>query len=114
MTACPHNDAVVVRALAGQAVVLEYAAPLLHVGGTLVDWRGKRVQAEEDASAGVAEVLGLRRLEIRRVEPFEGATDRHLHLYVKVRKTPERFPRRAGAARKRPLGSRETSRAPGD
>jgi 16S rRNA (guanine527-N7)-methyltransferase len=99
-----RNDAVVARALAGQAVVLEYAAPLLRLGGTLVDWRGKRVGAEEDTSVTVAEMLGLRRVEIRRVEPFEGATDRHLHVYVKVHETPERFPRRAGMARKRPLG----------
>jgi 16S rRNA (guanine527-N7)-methyltransferase len=98
------NDAVLARALAAQPVVLEYAAPLLTLGGSLVDWRGKRVPAEEDASARAAEVLGLERQEIRRVEPFEGATDRHLHVFLKVRETPERFPRRAGIARKRPLG----------
>jgi len=98
------NDAVLARALAAQAVVLEYAAPLLALGGSLVDWRGKRVPAEEDASGRAAEVLGLELQEIRRVEPFEGATDRHLHVFLKVRETPERFPRRAGIARKRPLG----------
>lgn len=98
------NDAVVARALAPQPVVLEYAAPLLRLGGTLVDWRGKRLQAEEDASVNAAGELGLRLLEIRRVAPFEGATDRHLHVYLKERETPERFPRRAGIARKRPLG----------
>jgi 16S rRNA (guanine527-N7)-methyltransferase len=99
------NDAVVARALAPQPVVLEYAAPLLRVGGTLVDWRGRRAQTEEQAALRAAEELGLRRLEIRRVEPFKGATDHHLHLYLKERDTPERFPRRAGMARKRPLGS---------
>jgi 16S rRNA (guanine527-N7)-methyltransferase len=99
-----RNDVVVVRALAPQPVVLEYAAPLLRAGGMLVDWRGKRVQADEDASARAADALGLRRVEIRRVQPFDGATDRHLHLYLKVSETPERFPRRAGVARKRPLG----------
>ena len=99
-----RNDVVMVRALAAQPVVLEYAAPLLRMGGSLVDWRGRRLGAEEDASLAVAEVLGLRRLEIRRVEPFEGATDRHLHVFQKVGETPERFPRRPGMARKRPLG----------
>jgi 16S rRNA (guanine527-N7)-methyltransferase len=98
------NDAVMARALAPQPVVLEYAAPLLRLRGILVDWRGKRMAREEDASLAAAEVLGLERLEIRRVEPFEAATDRHLHIYQKVRETPERFPRRAGMARKRPLG----------
>ncbi len=103
-----RNDAVLARALAAQPVVLEYAAPLLRLGGTLVDWRGKRAQAEEDASLAAAEALGLRLVAIRGVHPFEGATDRHLHQFLKVEETPERFPRRAGVARKRPLGGRAT------
>ena len=37
-----RNDVVVARALAPQPVVLEYAAPLLRLGGLLVDWRGRR------------------------------------------------------------------------
>jgi 16S rRNA (guanine527-N7)-methyltransferase len=98
-----RNDAVLARALAPQPVVLEYAAPLLRLGGTLVDWRGRRVRSEEEASSTAAALLGLELVEVKRVEPFEGATDRHLHLYVKVHETPERFPRRAGMARKRPL-----------
>jgi 16S rRNA (guanine527-N7)-methyltransferase len=97
------NEAVVARALAAQPVVLEYAAPLLALGGTLVDWRGRRSETHERASAAAAEMLGLRLLEIRRVEPFEGATDRHLHVFEKSRETPPRYPRRAGVARKRPL-----------
>jgi 16S rRNA (guanine527-N7)-methyltransferase len=98
------NDAVIARALASQPVVLEYAAPLLRVGGTLADWRGRRDDNEESAALRAAETLGLGLVEIRRVEPFDGATDRHLHVFSKVAATPERFPRRAGMARKRPLG----------
>jgi 16S rRNA (guanine527-N7)-methyltransferase len=99
-----RNDVVVARALAPQTVVLEYAAPLLRLGGSLVDWRGRRARPEEDAAARAAAELGLRRLEIRRVQPFAGARDHHLHLFAKVDETPARFPRRAGMARKRPLG----------
>ena len=98
------NDAVLARALAPQPVVVEYAAPLLRLGGTLIDWRGRRNEVEERAAAGAAQTLGLRLSEVRHVEPFAGATDRHLHVFVKERETPDRFPRRAGAARKRPLG----------
>jgi 16S rRNA (guanine527-N7)-methyltransferase len=99
------NDAVLARAVAAQPVVLEYAAPLLRVGGVLVDWRGRRNESEERAATAAAPELGLRLVEVRRVEPFAGATDRHLHVFVKERATPSRYPRRAGAARKRPLGS---------
>jgi 16S rRNA (guanine527-N7)-methyltransferase len=102
-----HNDVVVARALAAQAVVLEYAAPLLRLGGTLVDWRGRRERVQEDAAEKAAEELGLKRAEVRRVQPWAGARDHHLHVYVKVAQTPGRFPRRAGIARKRPLGHRD-------
>ena len=40
-----EHDVVVARALAPQTVVLEYAAPLLRMGGTLVDWRPPRYSA---------------------------------------------------------------------
>jgi len=98
------NDVVLARALAAQPVVLEYAAPLLRLGGALVDWRGRRDADEEQAAGRAARELGMELREIRHVRPFAGATDRHLHVWVKTGETPERFPRRAGIARKRPLG----------
>jgi 16S rRNA (guanine527-N7)-methyltransferase len=99
-----NNDAILARALAEQPVVLEYAAPLLRVGGTLVDWRGERDPGEEEAADRAAAVLGLDRATVLRVVPFAGAKHRHLHVFTKVADTPERFPRRAGMALKRPLG----------
>jgi 16S rRNA (guanine527-N7)-methyltransferase len=98
------NDLVVARALAAQPVVLEYAAPLLSVGGHLVEWRGARDQDEGARAALAARELGLRAVEVRAVEPFPGARSRHLHVFEKVAATPERFPRRAGVAARRPLG----------
>jgi 16S rRNA (guanine527-N7)-methyltransferase len=95
---------VVARALAPQPVVLEYAAPLLRLGGTLVDWRGRREPRVEEVSARAGDELGMRRVEVRAVRPFAGARDRHLHVFVKDGETPLRFPRRVGVARKRPLG----------
>lgn len=100
-----RNDVVVARALAPQPVVLEYAAPLLRMGGALVDWRGRRKPDEESAADRAASSLGMRRAEVRKVIPFDGATDRHLHMFVKTGETPPRFPRRPGVARKRPLGA---------
>ncbi len=99
-----RNDVVVARALAAQPVVLEYAAPLLRLGGTLVDWRGRRDAQEERAAACAAEQLGLGLIEVRHVEPYSGARNHHLHVYEKTGATPSRFPRRAGVARRRPLG----------
>jgi 16S rRNA (guanine527-N7)-methyltransferase len=99
-----RNDVVVARALAPQPVVLEYAAPLLRLGGALVDWRGRRSAEEEALAVCAAQQLGLRLLEIRRTEPYQGVRHHYLHVYEKVADTPPRFPRRVGVARKRPLG----------
>ncbi len=97
-------DVVTARAVAPLDVLAEYAAPLLRVGGALVAWRGGRDPQLEADGARAAEILGLSVVEPVRVEPYKGAENRHLHVMVKVMETPERFPRRDGVARKRPLG----------
>lgn len=97
-------DLVVVRALAPLAVVAEYAAPLLRIEGALVAWRGRRDADDEARGARAADELGLEARAPIRVEPYPGALHRHLHVMKKVAPTPTRFPRRAGVARKRPLG----------
>jgi 16S rRNA (guanine527-N7)-methyltransferase len=98
------NDLVVARALGPQPVVLEYAAPLLALGGRLVEWRGRRDADEEERAGRAAGELGMRPVEVREVAPFAGAHSRHLHVFEKVAETPARFPRRAGVASRRPLG----------
>jgi 16S rRNA (guanine527-N7)-methyltransferase len=99
------RDLVTARALAPLSVVAEYAAPLLTRGGTLVAWRGRRDPDDEAAGARAAAELGLEAREPIHVEPYPGALHRHLHVMVKVAPTPDRFPRRPGVARKRPLGA---------
>jgi 16S rRNA (guanine527-N7)-methyltransferase len=99
-----RHDLVLARALAPAAVVLEYAAPLLRLGGALVEWRGQRDDDAEAAAAMAASKLGMELLQIQRMDPYADAREHHLHEYRKVVATPPRFPRRAGIARKRPLG----------
>jgi 16S rRNA (guanine527-N7)-methyltransferase len=96
-------EAVTARAVAPLAVLVEYAAPLLCEGGVLVAWKGERDSDEERAGEEAAELLGLEAGRVLPVEPFAAARNRHLHAFIKIRSTPERFPRRPGMARKRPL-----------
>lgn len=98
-------DAVTARALAPLDVVLEYAAPLLRIGGSLIAWRGARDEAVELAGARAASILGFASGVIYPVKPYPEAENRFLHIFRKVGSTPDRFPRRDGMARKRPLGS---------
>ncbi|HZI91472.1 MAG TPA: 16S rRNA (guanine(527)-N(7))-methyltransferase RsmG [Thermoleophilaceae bacterium] len=100
-------DAVTARALAPLPVLVEYAAPLLRRRGSLVAWKGARDEAEERAGRAAAAELGLEAADPVRVEPFPAARDRHLHVFRKIGPTPAGFPRRAGMARKRPLGVSE-------
>jgi 16S rRNA (guanine527-N7)-methyltransferase len=96
-------DLVTARAVAPLAVLAEYAAPLLRVGGALLAWRGRRNLEDERAGAVAAAELGLRMHEPVAVRPYPAAERRNLHLMSKVMETPPRFPRRPGIARKRPL-----------
>jgi len=97
-------DTVTARAVAPLAVLCEYAAPLLRLGGVLVAWKGRRDAEEDEAAARAAAELGMELGRVMAVEPFPAAHSRHLHVVVKSAPTPERFPRRPGMASKRPLG----------
>jgi 16S rRNA (guanine527-N7)-methyltransferase len=97
-------DAVTARAVAALPVLAEYAAPLLRPDGVLVAWKGAVDEAERRLGKEAASQLGMSLEEVRRVEPFEGARDRHLCVFRKVGPTPEGYPRRPGRAAKRPLG----------
>jgi 16S rRNA (guanine527-N7)-methyltransferase len=97
------HDLVTARALDALPVLCEYAAPLLELGGAFVAWKGARDPDEEADGAAAAAEVGLELVEIRPTRPYAASRDRHLYLYSKVRLTPNRYPRRPGIARKRPI-----------
>ena len=99
------HDLITSRALATLDVVLEYSAPLLQVGGYAVAWKGALSTEERDGGFRAAEALGLEIQDEIPVAPFADARDRRLVVARKVAETPERFPRREGMAKKKPLGA---------
>jgi 16S rRNA (guanine527-N7)-methyltransferase len=102
----PHHaayDVVTARALAQLNVLLEYAAPLLRVGGSLVSWKGAPSEEELAAATAAAATLGMSEGQLIETEPFAASRVRHFYIAEKLRPTPERFPRRPGIAIKRPL-----------
>jgi 16S rRNA (guanine527-N7)-methyltransferase len=98
-------DVATARAVGPLALLVEYAGPLLKLGGTFVAWKGTLAEDELVAGSKAAVEVGLEPNGVLEVEPFTASRDRKLVLYRKVADTPERFPRRAGMAAKRPLGS---------
>jgi 16S rRNA (guanine527-N7)-methyltransferase len=97
------QDVVTARALAALNVLVEYAAPLLRPGGTLVAWKGRPEPGEVRDGEAAAAALGLEPAGPLAVTDVPGTEARTLHLYLKVSDTPPGYPRRPGMARKRPL-----------
>ena len=87
----------VAQALAQPPVALEWCLPLVRVGGRVILLVG---EVDPERAAVAAEAVGGGAPE---TVASSGGTRRGLLLVAKVRPTPERFPRRPGAARKRPL-----------
>jgi 16S rRNA (guanine527-N7)-methyltransferase len=95
--------AVLARAIAPLATLVEYAAPLLSAQGRLIAWKGERDPAAERSAELAAAKAGMRPVSIERVHPYPRSRAHNLHLYEKVSPTPAGLPRRPGMARKRPL-----------
>ncbi|CAB4869541.1 MAG: 16S rRNA (guanine(527)-N(7))-methyltransferase RsmG [Actinobacteria bacterium] len=98
-------DLVTARAMASLPVLVEYSSSLLREGGLMVAWKGKLEGDEKAQGAVAAELTGMSEPEVIQVEPWRGGGRRKLVLSRKIAPTPDRFPRRAGIAVKRPLGS---------
>ena len=87
----------VAQALAPPPVALEWCLPLVRVGGRVILLAG---EVDLERAAAAAEPVGGGPPE---AVALPGGIRRSLLLVAKVRPTPERFPRRPGVARKRPL-----------
>ncbi|HLF76065.1 MAG TPA: 16S rRNA (guanine(527)-N(7))-methyltransferase RsmG [Dehalococcoidia bacterium] len=95
-------DLVVARAVAPLPVLLEYALPLLKVGGRLAVNKGSAAEREIDESDRALHELGGVIEEALPFYPPE-VMGQTLIVVRKVAETPERYPRRAGIPSKRPL-----------
>lgn len=99
-------DVVTARAVGRLSTLAELASPLLRDGGALVAWKGRRDPDEEAELVRAEPELAMRPVEVAHVGPYAGSRHRHLHMVRKSGPTPERLPRKAGIAKKRPLGHR--------
>jgi len=65
------HDLVTARAVAPLATLVEYAAPLLALGGRLVAWKARPESVEEADGRAAAHELGMEVADIVQVTPFE-------------------------------------------
>ncbi|HET7094601.1 MAG TPA: 16S rRNA (guanine(527)-N(7))-methyltransferase RsmG, partial [Thermomicrobiales bacterium] len=102
-------DLVTARAVAPLPVLLEYATPLLRIGGSGLFPKGRDLAAELAAGEDAARLIGAR---IESAELLPGGETR----LVETRKhapTPANYPRRTGLPTQAPLGGTDANRATG-
>jgi 16S rRNA (guanine527-N7)-methyltransferase len=97
-------DLVTARGLASLPVLLEYCLPFCRPGGLVIAHKKGEISAELESGKRAAAPLGGRLHSIQPVS-LPGLEDqRLLVVFEATRKTPARYPRRAGAPAKHPLG----------
>jgi 16S rRNA (guanine527-N7)-methyltransferase len=97
-------DIMFARAVAALPVLLEYALPLLKVGGYFLAMKGPKLGQEMGSARRAAQSLGGRIEEILAPGGMEPGYQRVIVLVKKVEPTPLNFPRKTGVPAKRPLG----------
>ena len=93
---------VIARSVAALPVLAEYCLPFVSVGGKFVAYKGYKAEAEVEESAAALERLGGR-FEKVEWDTGSGLDRRSLVFIEKITRTPDKYPRRPGIPRKRPL-----------
>lgn len=100
-------DTVTCRAVARLSVLAEYCVPLLEKGGRVIAMKGRLGHEELSEGNLAAGNVGAEIVEVTPVPilPEVGEKERNLVVIQKTGHTDARYPRRAGVAAKKPLGS---------
>lgn len=96
-------DWALARAVAPMPTLAEYLLPLVRVGGKALAQKGEDAPAEVQRAEAAITTLGGRVRKLVPVELRGLAETRYLVVVNKVAPTPEKYPRRPGMPKKRPL-----------
>jgi 16S rRNA (guanine527-N7)-methyltransferase len=93
------------RALSALSPNLEYAMPLLKMGGCALIYKSEKYPEEIKSAENAANMLGAKLCEIFKYNlPLERETKHFAVLvYRKIKATPAQFPRKVGVPQKNPL-----------
>jgi len=96
-------DLVVSRAVASLPTVVELALPFCQIGGKFVAQKKGEISREINGAGKAINVLGGRLNQVKEIE-LEGLSDeRYLVIIDKICPTPEKYPRRPGIPKRRPI-----------
>jgi 16S rRNA (guanine527-N7)-methyltransferase len=96
-------DWALARAVAEMPTLMEYLLPLVRVGGATLAQKGERAAAEVHEADAAIVTLGGRLRQLVSVELRGLAETRYLVVVDKVAATSEKYPRRPGVPKRRPL-----------
>lgn len=94
-------DLCVSRAVANLAVLCEYCLPFVHVGGYFLAYKGPEVDTELENAAKAIDILGGKLIRVEEKDSF--GYKHNIVVIKKVKKTPKKYPRKAGTPSKQPL-----------
>ena len=97
-------DLVVTRAVAQSNVLIEYASPLLRLGGHLVLYKARPSEDEISTAERAAKICGMTFVSRETFELPEDVGHRELFHYERTGNPDIPLPRRVGLAAKEPLG----------
>lgn len=96
-------DLCVTRAVAEINQLCEYTLPFVKVNGVCIPYKSLQVNEELEKGSNAISILGGKFNKIVKVD-IEGTDfQRNLVLIDKVKATPDKYPRRAGIPKKKPL-----------
>lgn len=98
-------DIVTARAVAKMSVLSEFCLPLTKVGGQFVALKAAQADQDLESATTAIKLLGGEvKQDVAFELPFDAGT-RHIVVINKEKKTPGRYPRKAGTPTREPLGS---------
>ena len=102
-------DWALARAVVEMPTLAEYLLPLVRVGGAMLAQKGEGAAIEVHASDAATTALGGKVRHLMPVELRGLAETRYLIVIDKVAATPEKYPRRPGMPKKRPITNQPTN-----
>lgn len=94
---------VTARAVAKLRVLIEYAAPLLAIGGSLIASKGNLTDEELDDAIKTAKICGMKIVSRETFELPNESGHREILKVEKIKRSSVRLPRRTGEAKASPL-----------
>lgn len=96
-------DYVSSRAVASLNILLEYSLPFLKIGAKSYFYKGPEYKKEIKAAQNALQILGGEITTVKELDVPALEAERYLITVEKTAETAEKYPRRAGIPKKRPL-----------